>query len=104
MGRCFCRDCHVHAEEIARVGWLVSKLVEEVVALCEFEGGDRPDVRMTIMREVDAKMITKEFLVVARVEARAETVSADNSQSYKKRWVSINLVEVIHEINPVAGQ
>ncbi len=72
--------------------------------MCEFEGGDRPDVQMTIMREVDAKMITKEVLVVARVEARAETVSANNSQTYEKRWVGIVSVEVIHEIDPVAGQ
>ncbi len=72
--------------------------------MCEFKGGDHPDVRMIIMREVDAKMITKEVLVVARVEAQAETISANNSRTYKKRWVGINSVEVIHEIDPVAGQ
>jgi hypothetical protein len=40
---------------------------------------------MTIMREVDAKMITKEVFVVARVKAWAEIVSVNNSQTYKKR-------------------
>jgi hypothetical protein len=59
---------------------------------------------MTIMREVDAKMIMKEVLVVARVEAWAETISADNSRTYKKKWVGVDLVEVIHEIDPIAGQ
>jgi hypothetical protein len=59
---------------------------------------------MAIMREVDAKMISKEVLVVARVKARADTVSVDNGQTYKKRWVGVDLVEVIHEIDPVAGQ
>jgi hypothetical protein len=59
---------------------------------------------MTIVREVDPKMIMKEILVVARVEARAETVSADNSCIYKKRWVGINPVEVVHELDPIAGQ
>ncbi len=59
---------------------------------------------MTIMREVDAKMITKEVLVVAQVKVRAETVSANNSQTYEKRWVGVDLVEVIHEIDPIAGQ
>jgi hypothetical protein len=49
-------------------------------------------------------MITKEVLVVARVEARAETISADNSRTYKKRWVGVDSVEVIDEIDPVAGQ
>ena len=82
----------------------VGKLVEEVVASCKFEGGDCPDVRMTIVREVDPEMITKEILVVARVEARAETISADNSCTYEKRWVGINPVEVVHELDPVAGQ
>ncbi len=72
--------------------------------MCEFKGGDRPVVRMTIMREVDAKMITKEVLVVARVKARAETISANNSQTYEKRWAGVDSVEVIHEIDPVAGQ
>jgi hypothetical protein len=59
---------------------------------------------MTIMREVDAKMITKEVLVVPRVEVQAETISANNSQTCEKRWVGIDIVEVIHEIDPVAGQ
>jgi hypothetical protein len=59
---------------------------------------------MTIMREVDAKMITKAVLVVARVKARAETVSADVSRTYEKRWVGVDSVEVIHEIDPVASQ
>ena len=59
---------------------------------------------MTIVREVDSKMITKEFLVVARVEARAEPFSTDNSCTYKKRWIGINPVEVVHELDPVAGQ
>jgi hypothetical protein len=52
---------------------------------------------MTIMREVDAKMITKEVLVVARVKARAETIS----QIYKKRWVGVNSVEVTHRLTPL---
>jgi len=59
---------------------------------------------MTIVREVDSKMITKEILVVARVEARAETFSTDNSCTYEKRWIGINPVEVAHEVDPVAGQ
>ncbi len=59
---------------------------------------------MTIMRECDSKMITKEILVVARVKARAETFSTDNSCPYEKRWIGINPVEVVHELNPVAGQ
>ncbi len=59
---------------------------------------------MTIVREVDPEMITKEILVVARVKARAETISADNSCTYEERWVGINLVEVLHELDPVAGQ
>ena len=61
---------------------------------------------MTIVREVDSKMITKEILFVARVKARAETVSIDNSCTYEKRWVGINPVpvEVVHELDPVAGQ
>ena len=49
-------------------------------------------------------MMTKEILIVARVEARAETVSTDNSCTYEKRWVGINPVEVVHKIDPVAGQ
>ncbi len=59
---------------------------------------------MTIGREVDLKMITKEILVVTRVKAWAETVSADDSCTYKKRWVGINPVEVVHELDPIAGQ
>jgi hypothetical protein len=59
---------------------------------------------MTIVREVDPEMITKEILVVARVEAQAETVSANNICTYKKRWVGIDSVEVVHELYPVAGQ
>ena len=59
---------------------------------------------MIIVREVDSKMITEEILVVARVEARAETVSTDNSCTYKKRWVGIDPVEVVHELDPVADQ
>jgi hypothetical protein len=45
-------------------------------------------------------------LVVTRVKARAETVSIDNSCTYEKRWVGINPVpvEVVHELDPVAGQ
>ena len=59
---------------------------------------------MIIVREADPKMITKEILFVARVKARAETVSIDNSCTYEKRWVGINPVEVVHELDPVAGQ
>ena len=59
---------------------------------------------MTIVRECDSKMITQDILVVARVEARAETFSTDNSCTYKKRWIGINPVEVVHELDPVAGQ
>jgi hypothetical protein len=59
---------------------------------------------MTIVREVDSEMITKEIFVVARVKARAETISADNSCTYKKRLVGIDPVEVVHELDPVAGQ
>ena len=59
---------------------------------------------MTIVREVDSKMITKEILVVARVEARAETFSTDNSCTYEKRWICIDPVEVVHELDPVASQ
>jgi hypothetical protein len=59
---------------------------------------------MIIVREVDPEMITKEILVVARVEAPAETISADNSCTYEKRWVGINLVEVVHELDPIVGQ
>ena len=59
---------------------------------------------MTIVREVDSKMITKEILVVARVEARAETFSPDNSCTYEKRWIGVDPVEVVHELDPVADQ
>ncbi len=59
---------------------------------------------MIIVREVDSKMITKEILVVARVKARAETISTNNSCTYEKRWVGIDPVEVVHELDPVAGQ
>jgi hypothetical protein len=59
---------------------------------------------MTIVREYDSKMITKEILVVARVEAQAETFSTNNSCTYKKRWIGINPVEVVHELDLVAGQ
>ena len=59
---------------------------------------------MIIVREVDPKMITKEILVVARVEAWAETFSTNNSCTYKKRWIGINPVEVVHELDLVAGQ
>jgi hypothetical protein len=59
---------------------------------------------MTIVREVDPEMITKEILVVARIKARAETISANNSCTYEKRWVGINPVEVVHELDPIAGQ
>ena len=56
------------------------------------------------MNEVDPKMITKEILIVARVKAWAETVSTDNSRTDEKRWVGIDPVEVVHELDPVAGQ
>ena len=59
---------------------------------------------MIIVREVDSKMITKEILVVAWVEAWAETISTNNSFTYEKRWFGINPVEVVHELDPVAGQ
>ena len=59
---------------------------------------------MIIVREVDSIMITKEILVVARAEARVETISTNNSCTYEKRWVGINPVEVVHELDPVAGQ
>ncbi len=59
---------------------------------------------MTIVREVDSKMITKEILVVAQVEVQAETFSTNNSCTYEKRWIGINPVEVEHELDPVVGQ
>ena len=59
---------------------------------------------MTIVREVDPKMTTKEILVVTRVKARAEAISTDNSCTFEKRWVGIDSVEVVHEVDPVAGQ
>jgi hypothetical protein len=49
-------------------------------------------------------MIAKEILVVARVEARAEAVSTDDSCTYEKRWVGIDPVEVVHEVDPGAVQ
>ena len=51
-----------------------------------------------------SKMITKEILIIARVEARAETVSTNNSCTDEKRWVGVDPVEVVHELDPVAGQ
>ena len=59
---------------------------------------------MTIVREVDPKIITKEILVIAWFKARAETSSTNNSCTYEKRWVGIDPVEVVHELDPVAGQ
>ena len=58
---------------------------------------------MIVVREVDPEMITEEILVVARVEAWAETLSTDNSCTDEKRWVGINAVEVVHELDSVAG-
>jgi len=57
-----------------------------------------------VVREVDPEMITKEILVVARVEARAETLRTNTSCTDEKRWVGINAVEVVHEFDPIAGQ
>ena len=48
--------------------------------------------------------LTSTVLVLALVEARAETFSTDNSCTDKKRWVGIDPVEVVHELDPVAGQ
>jgi len=59
---------------------------------------------MIIVREVDPKMITKEILIVAQVEVRAETFSANNGCTDEKRWVGIDPVEVVHELDPVVGQ
>ncbi len=56
------------------------------------------------MREVDPKMITKEILIIAWVEAWAETVSTNNSCTDEKRWVGVDPVEVVHELDPVASQ
>jgi hypothetical protein len=38
-----------------------------------------------VVREIDPEMITEEILVVARVEAWAETLSTDNSCTNEKR-------------------
>ncbi len=51
-----------------------------------------------------SKMITKEILVVARVKAQAETFSTHNSCTYEKRWIGIDPVEVVHELDPVTSQ
>ncbi len=59
---------------------------------------------MIIVREVDPKMITKEILIVAQVEVRAETFSANNGCTDEKRWVGVDPVEVVHELDPVASQ
>ena len=59
---------------------------------------------MIVVREVDPEMRTKEILVVARVEARAETLRTNTSCTDEKRWVGVNPVEVVHELDPVAGQ
>jgi len=42
--KCFCRDGHVHAEDITWVGKPEGKLAKEAVASCKFEGGNCPDV------------------------------------------------------------
>ena len=43
-GRCFRRDCCIHAEDISRVGKPVGKFVKEAVASRKFKGGDCPDI------------------------------------------------------------
>ena len=98
--RCEAGNCSVKAECVRRVRELVCDVVTELMARDKFKRGYRSNISMTVVKELDPVMVSKQIGSFIRDKRWAEAIHTDDTRTDNGRWIMVGLVKVIKNVDP----
>ena len=79
---------------------LVCDVIAELMARDKFERGYRSNISVTVIKEIDPVMVSEQIWGFVGDKRWAEAIHTDDTRANNRRWIMVEPVKVIENINP----